>query len=133
MTATAYKRQREDYWAAQSGFRQAAIEEMRRRLPATAQRVILAVSDERCLMVVSVLDAEGWIMLGFASADGDSPDLYDSLDEIAVDMEVVSPEDAKSFLPRTEGGDFYIDREATEATTEAGNVSGGTTLPAASR
>lgn len=113
MIAHAYAEARAEYWRVQTQFRYAAVEEFRRHLPADAHRALLEVNDTPRLTVVDLLDADGESVLN------DLDPAYHALDSIAMDMEVWEYEEGKSFLSRTDSGQFYIDREPVEATLEA--------------
>jgi hypothetical protein len=100
-----YTAARQAYWDAQSAFRQTAVAELVRLMPDDVVAFTFAMNDD---IDVQCLRSRGWI-----GRDGDDYDpedhelymengggLFDLVDQIAIDMEVASWEDASNFLLR---------------------------------
>ena len=130
---TPYEAARAGYWRVQTAFRQLAIAEAIRLMPLHVDRIILDLNDTPRLTVVDFLDGDGesvWNADSETVLGWGDESLFDSIDQIASDMEVFSWDEGKSFLPRTDdGATFYIARHPQEAPQEARDSPGGTDDP----
>jgi hypothetical protein len=106
-----YHAAREAYWAAQKAFRWASISEVQRVMPAGVSAFVFTLSDDPDLPRLTLdayLDAAGTEQPAHELEDSG---VYDTVDQLAADMEAFSWEEANSFLLRAEDrARFIIDR-----------------------
>lgn len=106
MTEREYTDLRNTYWEAQRAFREAAI-----------RRVVELMPDNVHTVVVTMSDAPYAVSTDFLGADGKSLDDWDEdyeqqVDQILMDMEAFSAEEADSCLNRSDDpGRWTISRE----------------------
>jgi hypothetical protein len=103
-----YHAAREAYWDAQKEFRALSIAEVQRLMPAGVSACVFTLSDDPevpRLTLDTCLDAEGEEHPAFELEESG---VYDTIDQLAADMEAFSWEEANSFLLRAEDRDRFI-------------------------
>lgn len=109
-----YEQKRQAYWDAQTEFRRASIDEIRRLLPPEVDRVIFDMNDDPRLEVVDLVDAYPVSVIDWktgATRAGDAT-LLGTVDRIVRDMDIRDFDEAEKILSTDDNGTLYITRDA---------------------
>lgn len=104
-----YKTKRDAYWDAQTAFRQAAIREIERLIPDEASAAVFEMSDDRTLPRVRLAH---YIVDGEPAYEDEVEGDFDTIDQIASNMELFNYDEASNILLSHGDGQFIIEKEA---------------------
>lgn len=103
-----YHAAREAYWDAQKEFRSISISEVRRLIPDGVSAVLFDLSDDPTIPRLTVSGCLNDIGVEDDTSVLEDAGVYDSIDQLAADMEAFSWEEADSFLFRAQDRDRFI-------------------------
>jgi len=104
-----FKAARKAFVDAEWAFRDAAMAEIRRRMPDGVDAVVFFINDTPRLSVFDMLDADGESVLD----EYESSDAFEAIDTIAAELGVRDAEDADAFLIEIGDDRFVISRDET--------------------